>query len=195
MLETIPRLRYGPDDIGVKLSAEEFARAEFQKPFRYERVKGRLVVMTPSGDGHRSVVNPVLRDLMHYWKEHPGIVADVDAEGWVATSPDDDRIPDIVVYLNKGGVKPTRPETVPDLVFEFVSESRADQERDYIDKREEYERIGVKQYVIVDRLKNSTLVLLLSHRKFTERQLARTDVFTTPLLPGFSLALCEILVD
>jgi Uma2 family endonuclease len=48
---------------------------------------------------------------------------------------------------------------VPDLIFEFVSQDGADQEGDYIDKRAEYFAIGVREYVIVDRFKQSALVM------------------------------------
>ena len=151
--------------------------------------------MPPAGDEQHRLANPIIRDLMHYWEEHLDLIADIDVNGWVATSPDDDRIPDMVVYLAKSGVKPTRPDTVPDMIFEFVSESRADQERDYIHKREEYERIGVKEYVIVDRLKSSVLVLSLKQRKFVDQALSRTRTHKSSLLPGFSLALREIFPD
>ena len=97
-LET-DQLRLGPDDAGCLVSAEEFANAEFQEPFQYERVHGRLVVMSPAGPEHRFVSRPFRRKLNVYWEEHLSLVEDVDIEGWVMTSPDDDRIPDICVYL------------------------------------------------------------------------------------------------
>ena len=48
-------LKLGPDDAGMRLTAEEFANADFQEPYTYERVKGRLVVMSPAGPEHRKV--------------------------------------------------------------------------------------------------------------------------------------------
>ena len=130
MQQTI--LQLGPDDAGVKLTHEEFAHADCQPPFRYERVRGRLVVMSPPGEEHRLVSKPFRRELGLYWGLNRDIVDDVDVEGWVATSDDDDRIPDICVYLVGETSSQRRPYRVPDLVFEFVSGSRADQERDYI---------------------------------------------------------------
>ena len=79
------------------------------------------------------------------------------------TSPDDDRIPDICVYLAGESSNEEIPDRVPDLIFEFVSGNRRDQERDYIHKRAEYHSIGVKEYVIVDRFKQQVLVLTSSH--------------------------------
>jgi Uma2 family endonuclease len=122
-------------------------------------------------------------------------VDEVDVEGWVATSPDDDRIPDICVYLVSSKSGETVPYRVPELIFEFVSADRSDQERDYIDKRSEYHSIGVKEYVIVDRFKESVLVLNWRPDDFAERVLSATDDYTTPLLPGLKVALSEVFAD
>jgi Uma2 family endonuclease len=113
-------------------------------------------------------------------------------EGWVETSPDDDRIPDICVYLVGSGSGQTIPHRVPDIIFEFVSADRADQERDYIDKRAEYHAIGVTEYVIVDHFKEQVLVLTWRKRDFAERTLGARDNYTTPLLPGLKIALQEV---
>jgi Uma2 family endonuclease len=127
-----------------------------------------------------------------YWSSHKDVVDDVDVEGWVSTSEDDDRIPDICVYL-KGPQSAQRvPRRVPDLIFEVVSGSRADQERDYIHKREEYHRIGVKEYVIVDRFKESVLVLTWQRQGYRERKLTGKGVYKSPLLPGLAVPLREV---
>jgi Uma2 family endonuclease len=122
-------------------------------------------------------------------------VEDVDVEGWVSTTPDDDRIPDICVYLAGERSDQVVPLRVPELVFEFVSGERADQERDYIDKRAEYHAIGVREYVIVDRFKRSALVLTWAEEDFAERLLPHDQHYATPLLPGLSVALSEVFGD
>ncbi len=155
-LEITP-LRLGPDDAGRCVSAEEFRTADFEEGFTYERVRGRLVVMPPAGPDHRRVSRPFRRILGHYWGEHPKLIDDVDVEGWIATSPDDDRVPDICVYLAGKNSGEEVPDRVPNLIFEFVSGSRRDQERDYIHKRAEYHAVGVQEYVIVDRFKPQAL--------------------------------------
>src|SRR4051794_6794784 len=88
MLEIAER-KLGPENAGELVSREEFATLEFVEPFTYERVRGRLVVMSPAGPEHRNSSRPFRRELGHYWGEHPDQVDDVDVEGWVATSPDD----------------------------------------------------------------------------------------------------------
>jgi Uma2 family endonuclease len=185
-------LKLGPQDAGRLLTAEEFAAAEYQEPFIYERVKGRLVVMSPAGQDHRQVSRPFRRELGGYWHQHQDLVDEVDVEGWVSTTPDDDRIPDICVYLAGKSSHLGVPQRVPDLIFEFVSQDRSDQERDYIDKRAEYHAIGVREYVVVDRFKQQALVLTWKRRDYAERVLTRGESYTTPLLPGLSVALAEV---
>jgi Uma2 family endonuclease len=189
MPETL--LQLGPDDAGAVLTAAQFATAEYQAPFVYERVKGRLVVMSPAGHEHRRVSRPFRRALGHYWGEHPALVEEVDIEGWVMTSKNDDRIPDICVYLTGASSEVDIPQRVPELIFEFVSGNRGDQERDYIAKREEYHSIGVREYVVVDRFKKKALVLSWQVGDFVDQWLDADDTYTSPLLPGLSVRLAE----
>ena len=188
-------LRLGPDDAGTALSADEFTSAEFQPPFIYERVRGKLDVLPPASLDDRRASRPFRRELGGYWGSHPELVDDIDMRGWVSTTPDDDRIPDICVYLAGERSDQLVPLRVPELVFEFVSGERSDQERDYIDKRAEYHAIGVREYVIVDRFKRSALVLTWAEEDFVERLLTRDQHYTTPLLPWLSVALAEVFAD
>lgn len=181
----------GPSKAGMELSREEFGSAEFQAPYTYERVKGKLAVMTPAGPEHRKMSRPFRRELGAYWASHRDRVDDVDVEGWVATSSSDDRLPDICVYLAGESSVREVPDRVPDLIFEFVSEGPADQERDYVTKRAEYHAIGVREYVIVDRFRRTVLVLAWQEDDFSERLLPADDMYTTPLLPGLSVSLRE----
>jgi len=193
MEQTIVRL--SPADAGMKISADLFACAPTQAPFIYERVQGRLVVMSPAGPEHRSVSRPFRHELGGYWHAHPRHVDEMDVEGWLSTSPDDDRLPDICVYLSGPDSDQVVPHRIPELIFEFISADRSDQERDYIAKRREYHEIGVKEYVIVDRFKKS--VLILTHccaEDYSERWLYDGD-YTTVWLPGLKVSLAEVFAN
>src|SRR5436305_7493346 len=95
----VTRRVFGPADAGLPVTRHEFATAAFEAPYCYERVQGRLVVMSPAGSEHRIVSRPFRRQLSLFWGLNPNLVDDVDVEGWIATSEDDDRLPDICVYL------------------------------------------------------------------------------------------------
>ncbi len=174
-------LKLGPLDAGRELSAEKFASAKYQEPFRYERIKRQLVVRQPVDAYTRQIPRPFRRTLGGYWGAHATLVDDVASPGWVSTTPDDDRIPDICVYLAGKSSGLVIPQRVPDLIFEFVSQDRSDQERDYIDKRAEYHAIHVKEYVIVDRFKQQVLVLSWKRRRLRRaRAHERTAVHHFP---------------
>ncbi len=45
-------LRLGKADEDRYVSSDEFATADFEEPWRYERIEGRLVIVAPAGEGH-----------------------------------------------------------------------------------------------------------------------------------------------
>lgn len=186
-------MHLGVADHGARLNREEFGEASYDEPWRYERVNGRLVVMSPAGHEHQRPNNRIRDFLGAYSLAHPEIVEEVFSEAWVITKRNTDRIADIGVFLltNKG--KFEGPKRVPDLVFETVSGGGEDRKRDYVDKRAEYLRIGVREYVIVDRFARRVTVLRHSRGRFVESQLGPDDIYTSPLLPGLKIPLKGII--
>src|SRR4051812_30545037 len=126
------RVRLGRVDHGREVSAEEFAVADFEEPYSYEREAGRLVVLSPEGYGHQSASEPWRDALVLYKAHHPEVVRHVFSGAWIRPDGDRDRIGDLGVYL----VATPRPapgeEPIPDLEFEIVSPGRADRARDYV---------------------------------------------------------------
>jgi Uma2 family endonuclease len=80
---------------------------------------------------------------------------------------------------------------VPELIFEIVSPVAADRRRDYEEKRAEYQRIGVEEYVIVDQVEHRLLVLRLQDGQYVEKELGSNDTYRTDLLPGLEIPLEE----
>jgi Uma2 family endonuclease len=124
---------------------------------------------------------------------HPERVAHVFGEAWISVDGKHQRIADLAVYLKGQRSNLEIPELIPELVFETVSGGGEDRKRDYVDKRAEYLRIGVKEYVIVDRFQGRMTVLRRVRGRFVETQLGSRDTYTTPLLPGLKIPLKEIL--
>ena len=188
-----PTLYHGRADQGTPLSREEFAEAQYEEPWRYERVEGRLIVMTPSGHEH-TVTAEVVRDrLVAYKLSHPDVVDHVVSEAWIAIDDETDRIADIAVYLKSSGEAERIPQRVPDLVFEVVSEGSEAKRRDYEEKRAEYERLGVEEYVVVDRFEHRVAVFRLAGDRYEKTSLGSEDVYTTPCLAGLEVPLRNIL--
>ncbi len=185
-------LHLGPADEGRLISADEFAEATYVKPWKYEREGGRLIVLAPSGEDHSSVQEPLRDYLGAYRLAHREIVDLVASEAWVRVDGGTDRIGDIGVYLVQDGPRAKVPDRVPDLIFEVVSPGKVSIERDYVLKRSEYQRLGVKEYVIVDRFHRLVTVLSASPDGFTERTLGPDESYGSRWLPGLVIPLRDV---
>ena len=184
------QLKLGRLDDGRPTTTEEFANAEYEEPWTYERVDGRLVVMSPEGTGHVKQSEPWLKVLFVYSFLHPEVKLTIASQAWIHADEDNTRIADIGVYL--GGAHDI-PNQVPDLVFEIVSPGRKNRLCDYVEKRVQYEKLGVCEYVIVDRFDQKVTVLTLVDGGYIEEVLTPADVYRSPLLPDFEVRLAEVL--
>ena len=188
-----PVLKLGPQDHGRPVSAEEFAEAEYEEPWKYEREQGRLIVMPPDGSGHDRGSEPVRDYLGAYRLARPDLVEEVVSEAWVRVDGGTDRIGDIGVFLNGPRSAINRPDRVPELMYEIVSPDRKSRDRDYVKKRKEYERLGVLEYVVVDRTRHRATVWSTGPRGYRKHVLRPGDTHTSPLLPGLAIPLAGIL--
>jgi Uma2 family endonuclease len=186
------RLVLGPDDHGRVTSAEEFAEAVFQEPWDYERVDGRLVVMAADGYRHQLASEPWRNSLVYYHRDRPDLVKHVFSSPWVTIDEDTDRIGDIGVYLTAGWSETATSEPIPELIFEIVSPGRRSKERDYVRKRADYHKLGIREYVIVDRFAKAVTVLTYRPDGYEEQVLTEADTYTSPLLPGLAIPLAEV---
>lgn len=187
------QLTLGPGDEGKLLGAEEYAAAIYDEPWTYERIHGRLAVMSPEGRDHARKSAPWRDRLGAYALAHPDIVEVVVSQAWVVIDADNDRIGDIGVYLVRPDRAMNLPDQPPDLMFEIVSPGAANERRDYVEKRHDYHRAGIREYVIIDRFRRTVTVLTLAPDGYEERVLTMEDMYETPLLPGFSVRLAEVL--
>lgn len=80
-----------------------------------------------------------------------------------------------------------------DLVIEVVSESRADRERDLVQKRYDYAQAGIPEYWIVDPQERVIIVLRLEGEAYVEHgHFGAGEMATSHLLPGFSVPVDEV---
>jgi Uma2 family endonuclease len=187
-------LHLGRADHGRPLTAEEFAGASYDEPWKYERVDGSLVVMFPDSEAHDGISEPWRDRLGMYRLTHPEIVEQVVSEAWLLVPDLTDRIGDIGVYLlpTDGSTPPSRPGRVPELMFEVVSPEPKDRRRDYVEKKAEYHAVGVREYVVIDRFERKVTVFTHDPDGYRERVLTGQGVHETPLLPGFRVPLDDV---
>ena len=142
---------------------EEFADAVYKEPWRCRRMRGRLVVMTPDGGDHVETASrhgsesctrsgTLIPKSLISLSAMPGFAWTMERTA-LATSASSSR-----AILPRKKI----PDRIPDLMFEIVSPGRTSRHRDHVNKRSEYERLGVKEYVIVDRFKKQVTVHTLA---------------------------------
>ena len=180
-------------DHGAPLSREEFTEATYEEPWRYELVKGRLVVTTPTGNDHVDTGEPFRDAAVTYKLAHPERVASVVNEAWISIDEQNQRIADLAAYLKSSRARQAIPHWIPELVFEIVGGGGEDRKRDYVDKRADYLQIGVKEYVIIDRFERRVTILRRARSRFVESHLGPDDTYTTPLLPGLKIPLKDVI--
>ena len=181
---------------GTYMQPEEFDTAEdWDDAYRYELINGVLIVAPPPGEGERGP-NDLLGYLLRmYQDQHPqgSALNYTVSEHTVATHENRRRV-DRVIWAGLARVPDVRRD-VPTVTIEFVSSRRRDRVRDYDVKRQEYGAIGVAEYWIIDRFRRTMTVVRYGDDTPTELVVEAGQVYTTPLLPGFELAVQRLFAE
>ncbi len=193
----IKTLRLGPESAGVHMSPAQFdAVTEYDDNHSYELIHGVLIVSPIPSEGEAAPNHKLGSMLDHYQELHPqGGSLDLTLDERYVYLPRTRRKADRVIWAGLGRL-PDPKRDVPAIVVEFVSQSRRDWERDYVEKRREYLGLGVKEYWVIDRFRRLMNVFTVKPRgrgAVNEVMIGETDVYRTPLLPGFELPLARLL--
>ncbi|HEY3242395.1 MAG TPA: Uma2 family endonuclease [Phycisphaerae bacterium] len=195
MAEAISTYEIGPEDAGKPMSLDEFARVEGRPGHLYELSRGVIVVVDVP-DVYHERVKGVIRDaLVLYRVAHPGCInLMAEGSGYALRLPgmQSERHPDWAIYLNPPPVDVPQPWNfwIPEIVIEIVSEGG--EERDYVEKREDYLRAGVRLYWIVDPQQRTAMALTRRGDLWQEQRVGEPATLATPLLPGFELRLQDV---
>ena len=142
---------------------------------------------------HQGTVRNVLFLFTQYLRENP--VGQIFPGPGVIFSDFSGVIPDVIYISNerqKEIATGARVSGAPDLIIEILSPGAENERRDRHSKRQLYRKYGVKEYWIVDPQKFAIQVYRSSKLRLVAN-LGRRDEITTPLLPGFSCRVKEIL--
>lgn len=193
--------------IRPKISFEEYIDICAQTDEWYELVRGELVKMTPPTWLHmriarflEQVLNAEIERLNHDWEAF--------RDSGQRTEQDSSRLPDVMVVplaaietvLNQTAVL-----TIPALlVIEIVSPSSATE--DYIEKLEEYQNLGIREYWTVDHEglgaakyigfpKAPTVIIYqLVGSKYQAKRFRQDERIESPTFPGLNLTANQIFV-
>ncbi|HEV3263306.1 MAG TPA: Uma2 family endonuclease [Gemmataceae bacterium] len=183
--------QFGPDAAGTLMTPREFDRADFVEGWRYELIRGVLIVTPIPLEKERDPNEELGHLLREYRDRHPqgGTLDATLFEHTVRTGPNRRRA-DRVIWAGLGRY-PRRGET-PTIIAEFVSAGKRDRTRDYEEKRDEYQAVGVQEYWVIDRFNRTMTVYVRHGSKFRRRVLKEDQIYTTTLLPGFELPLARL---
>ena len=181
------RYALGPHSNGRSMTAAEFDAVDYEDcdpGFRYELLRGVLIVSPIPSNGHEAIIDELGRLLNDYRIDHDdGAACDGTLPSRYVATFTGRRIADRLIWCGLGR-NVNEAEDPPTIAVEVVSEAARDRRRDYLEKRAEYRDAGVAEYWIVDRFARTVTVVEASG---AERELGESDPLTTPLLPGFSL--------
>jgi Uma2 family endonuclease len=168
---------------------------------RLELIKGKIFKMSPApGGNHQTISFNIAGELYNFLKNKPckAYPAPFDVR-LVRNEKSDKKVktvvqPDISVVCDLSKVADQRSCLgAPDLVVEILSPGNNAKEIKI--KYDLYEEFGVKEYWVVYPDEQSLLRYVLNKEgKFTSEGRALTvgDNVTTPILPGFELALDDV---
>lgn len=188
-------LKLSPADHGRRMSLADFEHADGDGRL-YELSRGVVTFMAVPNRRHFRPLNSLKEHIYDYHRSHPGrihaIMTGAECE-LIAERFDSERHPDLSLYLTPEPEIDDSSiwrEWLPEIVVEIVSFGSG---RDYVEKREEYLALGIKEYWIIDVAKQEMLVLRRVKGQWREKILHPGDSCTTKLLPGFELPCAAVL--
>ena len=183
---------FGPEDNGILMTPREFDRADFDDGWTYELVNGVLIVSPIPSEEEVDPNEELGRWLRNYQEHHSqgSALNKTLPERHVRVAKNRRRV-DRVIWAGLGR-KPRRNEK-PTIAVEFVSKRKRDRERDYKTKRDEFMRLRIQEYWIIDRFLRIMTVFIRQGTKIKQVVVAENEVYRTPLLPGFELPLARLL--
>jgi Uma2 family endonuclease len=176
-----------------KLTYEDYERIP-DDGLRHEILDGEHYVSPSPVPRHQRVSVALTLRFGAYLEEHTlGEVLTAPCD--VILSPYDIAQPDLLFISNErsGIITEKNVQGAPDLLVEILSDGT--RKRDEGLKRDLYERFGVKEYWLVDPVRQTVLVYRREGDRFHRAgrfSAAAGDVLTTPLLPGLEIALAKI---
>jgi Uma2 family endonuclease len=185
MATTLHNVTHRSPEIPSEMTYEEFLDW-LDEDTRAEWVDGQVILMSPASYVHQTIVGFLFKILSEFAAAHEsGEVIPGTFQMKLPVRPSG-REPDVLFVAKDrcGLIRDTYLDGPADLVVEVISpESR---ERDTLDKREEYEKSGVREYWLVDPERREFTLFHLKGQRFSEWRLVRGRV-QSEVLPGFWL--------
>jgi Uma2 family endonuclease len=174
-----------------KYTGQDYSLLEEGAPFQL--IHNDLVMSPAPSLLHQLILGEFYDALKAYVKQH-------DPKGFVVLSPIDIHLDEGNIYqpdmayisaAKKQVIVKDRIEGAPDLIIEILSPSNA--YYDLRQKKDIYEKYGVKEYIIVDPLQENAEVHILEDGVYVLKQkAAKTQQLNSILLAGLVFDLAKI---
>jgi hypothetical protein len=152
-----------------------------------------VLVVSPTPLEQERDPNDELGYWLRTWKNvHPqGHLLDTTLPEHTIAAGDNRRRADRAIWIGLGR-RPTKADS-PSIIAEFVSKGKRAHFRDYVEKRDEYMAIDVKEYWIFGRFARTLTVFRRQGKKIQKLVVTEKQIYETPLLPDFELLVGKLL--
>ncbi len=179
-----------------ELTFEEYLAYDDGTDYRYALVDGRLVRMNPPRGRHGKIIR--------FLNEQLQLAVKKATQPWVPcwdtgvrTKKKTVRIPDLLVITREqeDAIDDISAvlETPPLLIVEVVSPGSESAERDYENKRQEYEALQVPEYWVVDPVAMKVTVYLLEGDRYQTQEYVGDCLIQSLLFPMLVLTAQQVL--
>lgn len=189
-------IQIGPADHGRRISLADFDLAEPLEGRTYELGRGVVTVVDVPNTRHLAQVRLIQKLLTAYDLAHPGRIHTIAGGGEckiLVPSAESERHPDVAVYKTPPPEEDVWSTWVPEIVIEVVSPGS--EQRDYVEKPEEYLAFGSAEYWVFDADRSEAGELLVHRRRagrWATTILRPPAVLRTRQLPGLGLDVAAV---
>lgn len=147
--------------------------------------------MHPAPSIYHQIISKRLQHLLYTQIELAGLGTFVSAPFDVQLGPHDIVQPDLIVILNESQARitPVKVKGPPDFIVEILSPSTCNHDLQL--KRALYEKVGVREYWIVDPMEHKVIALRLDEGRFVE-QPQTSSVLSLHILPTVQIDLAKV---
>jgi len=183
----------------VKLNFEQYLKYDNGTDNRYELFYGELVEVPPESELNGWIAEWLRDELVPFIKRR--LIRVNSYELQVQGNPQN-RYPDLVVLRPEHLELTKKRQTItlnmlpPQLVVEVVSPYRNQKDdnyqRDYVDKRQQYEQLGVGEYWIIDPQAKLVTVLLLVGGRYQATEFSGLQQIVSRICPQLELTVTQV---
>lgn len=186
-------IKFSPEDGKLILAYDDISNtSEWPDGPLLELTKGELYVV-PSPSVTHQMISQKLNVLLYNFLQESKLGVVIPAPIDVKLSEYDVVIPDLLFIQEnrKEIIAETHINGPPDLIVEILSSNR---KRDLVEKKQQYEKFRIKEYVVVDPLQKQIIQFLFDQNSniFEEKTFSGNENFNLKTIEGFSINLNEL---